>query len=552
MNESNWQEERYTLQRLLVRATLFADGLDGELDRLLNGIRDDLRGEDGNLASLKRAQAGLDKALTRLDARKSDDKALLEKGLSRLLSAVDNSVGDSVPRKDIRKLEKALGKLEDGVGPLNTWLAGLTGLVESVAQDGGSGKSSWRRLFSRNKDVEAEPVSGDAGTNAGAAPYTLASDFVDEDRPTKPEPATAENQADEPGDGSGEERLRIARRIGELIGHMLSQVSLESPMQAKAQHLKSVLDQSQDWGTIRDALNEILDLVVAAMSQGRSEFEDFLKRLDERLLALKENCTAQLEANADRRTATERLDRELNTRLQSIGDAVDTSSSLNDLKTSVSDHIQALAESFSRYQDGEGQREQLLQEKMAAMQEKLAGMEVYSEQVQDQLKVERARALTDALTQLPNRESWQQRLEFEYERWARYRHPVTMAVVDIDFFKKVNDSYGHKAGDRVIQLVAKTLKDRLRSTDFVARYGGEEFVVLMPETEIEVGYSVLDGLRTHVAELPFHFHSQPVHVTLSAGVVAFGAANTADEIFDLADKALYSAKHAGRNQVVRA
>ncbi|MGP4842897.1 diguanylate cyclase [Marinobacter sp. 1Y8] len=547
MNQSDWQEERYTLQRLLVRATLFAEGLDGELDRLLDGIRDDLRGENGSLMGLKRAQSGLDKALTRLDARKVEDQTLLVEGLSRLLAAVDDSSGDRLSRKDIRQLEKALGKLEDGVRPLNTWLAGLTGLVESVERVDGAGKSSWRRLFSRDKDVAATPVSMDA--EPAMAPEVEDPGSVTENSPVSPEPATAITP---PTDESDNDRLRIARRIGELIGQMLTQVSLESTMQAKAQHLKSVLDQSQDWSTIRDALNEILDLVVAAMSQGRSEFEDFLKRLDERLLALKENCAAQLEANAGRRTATERLDRELNTRLQSIGDAVDTSSSLNDLKASVSDHIQALAESFSRYQEGEGQREQMLEEKLAAMQEKLAGMEVYSEQVQDQLKAERSRALTDALTQLPNRESWQQRLEFEYERWARYRNPVTMAVIDIDFFKKVNDSYGHKAGDRVIQLVAKTLKDRLRSTDFVARYGGEEFVVLMPETDIEVGYSVLDSLRAHVAELPFHFHSAPVHITLSAGMAAFGAANTADEIFDLADKALYSAKHAGRNQVVRA
>ncbi|MGQ7272733.1 diguanylate cyclase [Marinobacter sp. V034] len=551
MNQSDWQEERYTLQRLLVRATLFAEGLDGELDRLLDGIRDELRGESGNLVNLKRAQAGLDKALVRLDARKVDDQAHLVESLSRLLAAIDETAGDRLARKDIRQLDKALGKLEDGVRPLNTWLAGLTGLVESCAPAEGQAKPSWRRLFSRDKDTAATPPALDAESRDADDADIRNSSAVNS--PASPEPAAAApNQTGAQDDSSGDDRLRIARRIGELIGHMLAQVSLESSMQAKAQHLKSLLDQSQDWDTIRDALNDILDLVVAAMSQGRSEFEDFLKRLDERLLALKENCAAQLEANADRRSATELLDRELNTRLQSIGDAVDTSSSLNDLKASVSDHIQALAESFSRYREGEGQREQVLQEKLAAMQEKLAGMEVYSEQVQDQLKAERSRALTDALTQLPNRESWQQRLEFEYERWARYRNPVTMAVVDIDFFKKVNDSYGHKAGDRVIQLVAKTLKDRLRSTDFVARYGGEEFVVLMPETEIDVGYRVLDGLRTHVAELPFHFHSTPVHITLSAGMAAFGAANTVDEIFDLADKALYKAKHAGRNQVVRA
>ncbi|WP_348245968.1 GGDEF domain-containing protein, partial [Salmonella enterica] len=86
-----------------------------------------------------------------------------------------------------------------------------------------------------------------------------------------------------------------------------------------------------------------------------------------------------------------------------------------------------------------------------------------------------------------------------YQRWQRYRHPLTVGVLDIDYFKRVNDSYGHKAGDRVLQLVAKALSDRLRTTDFIARFGGEEFVILMPETPPDVASSVLDGMRKHIA-----------------------------------------------------
>ncbi len=183
------------------------------------------------------------------------------------------------------------------------------------------------------------------------------------------------------------------------------------------------------------------------------------------------------------------------------------------------------------------------------MTQKLAAVEARSEQVKEQLREERSRALTDVLTQLPNREAWQERLDFEFRRWQRYRNPVSIAILDIDHFKRINDSYGHKVGDRVIQLLAKTLAERLRNTDFVARYGGEEFVVVMPETDPESALSVLDKLREHIEQLPFHFRGEPVSISFSAGLTQLAEGDDADSVFERADKALYQAKAAGRNQV---
>ena len=167
-----------------------------------------------------------------------------------------------------------------------------------------------------------------------------------------------------------------------------------------------------------------------------------------------------------------------------------------------------------------------------------------------QVRKERERAMTDLLTQLPNREAWQERLSFEYNRWQRYHHALTVAVIDIDLFKRINDSYGHKAGDRVLQLVARELSSRLRTTDFIARYGGEEFVLLMPETSVEDAVVVIDQLREYVAGLPFHFGGKPVTITFSAGLSELVDGDTEDTVFDRADRALYQAKEAGRNCAV--
>jgi diguanylate cyclase len=170
--------------------------------------------------------------------------------------------------------------------------------------------------------------------------------------------------------------------------------------------------------------------------------------------------------------------------------------------------------------------------------------------MQEQVRRERLRAMTDLLTELPNREAWQERLAFEYNRWQRYGHPLTVGVLDIDLFKRVNDSYGHKAGDRVLQLVAREFRERLRNTDFVARFGGEEFVLLFPETGPDDAQRVLDELRAHVGRLPFHFRGEPVTVTFSAGLAGLVSGDTEESVFDRADRALYQAKDNGRNRVV--
>jgi len=156
-------------------------------------------------------------------------------------------------------------------------------------------------------------------------------------------------------------------------------------------------------------------------------------------------------------------------------------------------------------------------------------------------------ALLDSLTQLPNRNAYEQRLAYEFERWQRYQRPLVLAVCDLDHFKLINDNFGHLAGDKVLRIIAKTLRKRLRKTDFVARFGGEEFVILMPETEQQEAQQTLEAIREAVAASPFHFRDKPVAVTLSIGIAAFSNGVTSDDIFERADTALYQAKQGGRN-----
>ena len=159
-------------------------------------------------------------------------------------------------------------------------------------------------------------------------------------------------------------------------------------------------------------------------------------------------------------------------------------------------------------------------------------------------------SLTDALTGLYNRRHLDANLEREFLRSKRYHNNLSIAVIDIDFFKKVNDTYGHLCGDYVLKEVAYMILDTLRKTDMVFRYGGEEFVALLTETPLEKALIPLERLRKRIEKYPFEYNDNKFQVTISIGVNSTeSGVETAGEFLDGADKALYLAKNNGRNNV---
>ncbi|MGB9790593.1 MAG: diguanylate cyclase [Thermotoga caldifontis] len=164
-------------------------------------------------------------------------------------------------------------------------------------------------------------------------------------------------------------------------------------------------------------------------------------------------------------------------------------------------------------------------------------------------------ATTDHLTGLLNRRSFMDRLEAELNRCIRLRRPLGLLIADIDFFKKINDTYGHRVGDEVLKNFAVILKKNLRAYDFAGRYGGEEFIVCLVECDIEESFKVAERLRTAIQSRPM-FQTEDereIFVTVSFGVTALGQEpKNIDQLIKEADEALYEAKRSGRNCTVRA
>lgn len=159
-------------------------------------------------------------------------------------------------------------------------------------------------------------------------------------------------------------------------------------------------------------------------------------------------------------------------------------------------------------------------------------------------------SVTDALTGLYNRRHFEDNLEREFLRAKRYGSDLSFAMIDVDYFKKINDTYGHGFGDYVLKEIAYLITQTFRKTDLVFRYGGEEFAVIITETPKDKALIPLERLRQAICDYPFDYNNQRIKVTVSIGVSdVTDEVETPQNLFECADKALYSAKNNGRNQI---
>jgi diguanylate cyclase len=232
--------------------------------------------------------------------------------------------------------------------------------------------------------------------------------------------------------------------------------------------------------------------------------------------------------------------------MESLEANAESATDLTQLKNSVQSQIGNIRQALDHYQQSEQEQSQLATQ-LEALASKIKVMEDEAAKNRTVLEKQRHKALHDPLTELPNREYYNERAHYEYQRWQRYSRPLTLAVFDIDHFKKINDGHGHQAGDRVLKVIGRSVAKRLREVDFFCRFGGEEFVALMPETSLADAMPVLDTIRAAIANAAFNYKEQPIAITLSIGVTEFKTDDDLETAFARADEALYAAKSGGRN-----
>ncbi len=177
-------------------------------------------------------------------------------------------------------------------------------------------------------------------------------------------------------------------------------------------------------------------------------------------------------------------------------------------------------------------------------------LERESRVLQNSLQEEQRAAMIDALTGIPNRAAYDDRMAHEFARWQRHGGTITIAAWDVDNFKGINDEFGHMAGDKVLRILGQHMARSVRGTDFLARYGGEEFLMIMVGMDADQALKACNKIRTGIQAIAFHFRDRPVTVTASCGITSFRMGDVPEMAFERADGALYEAKDGGRNRCV--
>ena len=341
----------------------------------------------------------------------------------------------------------------------------------------------------------------------------------------------------------------VAKHIEDTLLGLLDDLTLPERHRPQAEAMRDRLQNGLNWYELLPILDDLATLMLAITDSGQHEFEAYLQQLNERLESFQSNLQAASEGHADNRSAARDMDTQIREQVDGLQSSMQEAADLDDLKHVLENHLEGLLGTMDQHQKQRDEREQEVAARLHSLAERVAHMEQEALGYREHLEEQRQKALIDPLTGLPNRAAWSERLDHEINLWQQHGNSLLLAMLDLDHFKRINDNYGHLAGDKVLKIIANVLRKRLRGTDFIARFGGEEFVLLMPDTGPTAGAKLLEKLRASIEACPFHFKGEPVTITISMGLTAFKPGEHSDLVLKRADQALYRAKHAGRNQV---
>lgn len=338
---------------------------------------------------------------------------------------------------------------------------------------------------------------------------------------------------------------RLASGLLELI----QRLTVPTDHIPRATLLIQRLEQHHSTEDLDECLKEATELARLSGSGTDADIQAYLSGLNEQLVFLRKFFDTQEEVELQHRQRNNLLDQTVRSDVQVIHQTVQKSQDIGELKKSVNVQLVSIIKAMNQHKVSEQKRIESLHAEKVALLGRLEEMGQQSEQLRKSAEDAHVKAHTDPLTGLPNRLAYDNRFNDELARFNRYGTVFTLCVADIDYFKRVNDEYGHLAGDKVLRLMARILIKQLRNIDFIARFGGEEFVILMPSTDAEAAHIATEKVRQAIEKSPFNFHSQPVKITVSFGLTEVRSEDSVSSMFARADKAMYSAKQKGRNCV---
>jgi len=350
----------------------------------------------------------------------------------------------------------------------------------------------------------------------------------------------------------GAEGARLVEAAA-IIARFIEHLAVPPEVQGHLARLKQQTAAATSVAELGKALQGVAVLVNELRTRLQNEKLDVQRLLHQLTLRLEEVSTFVAGEAANRQAGqgnSDALNSVVLDEVQRLNSNVEQAEDLPALKDQVRVRVEAIAGHLTEFRRRESEREQAYEARASQMRRRIEELERESRGLNESLEREHKTAHTDGLTRIANRLAYDERIAAEHKNWQRYRHPLSLAVFDVDHFKAVNDTYGHQAGDKILVVLAHYLQRNIRDCDFLARYGGEEFVVILNNTAAAGALKLSSIRREAISRIAFQFGQASFNVTVSCGIATFSGDDTPEMVFARADAALYEAKKAGRNRCV--
>lgn len=528
--EKKFASQQELLRSALVRVSVAADGQDETLDLIMNKLREQLR---GNMSAID-----FNSMLAQLEAAALEFEQQREQGAQDIRQALMDTTKPLQALKLSRNLKKELNdyvtQLPQRCKKVRLYPALLQQLAKIQQQALSEIEQPKTGLFdkilgSKPSAKIDEPRDESNETLIANLPPMISFPAASVTRPTNS--ITAEYSA----------------QIIRVLNQFFTSLEHETAIKNKVEVMRRKLEQGVNVESLIPLLDSVRDLVMEAYLAANQAFATYLKNVNQELAEIYMLLGGAVKNTQNEREASRKLQADVIREMSDLESTAASATDINQLKDTVKSQLGNIRQVIDHYQQTD-HAQQFLAEQLQTLGAKIKTMEVEAEKNRITLETHRQKALHDPLTELPNREAYNERASAEVQRWQRYGRPLTIAIFDIDHFKRTNDTYGHQAGDRVIKVIGRSIAKRLREVDFFCRYGGEEFVALMPETDSATALAVLEKVRDAIANAAFNYKDQPMSITLSVGLTEFKTNDSLESAFERADQALYTAKSSGRNR----
>ena len=536
LREREWGDIEALLRKTIGRLSIAGRGLDTRLDKQLRIIQDLSREKRDE--KLAQALEKLSEVISALDGPQDSGRQRRSDPIMLMLELLQNIHFNTIQRGQLREIcSELLKSVANGHDrdSVSVYIQQLSALINENFDNIGEAPQSSELILRLLELLQLEEPDGSIIRNQFA-------DTAEFDEAELQSLANLLNQQLNPGGGTAS--------IDDVMTTLLERLAIVQGAGGDAQEIQTRVHEGVGDGEWTDTLNDIVSSISTSLKkldQEKRELEDFIVNVTEQLGEITEVISEDHKDHQSDHEDAQSLHDFVQEGMSLIQKNFQSSSDLQELKSEISKNIDAIRGGVDEFVERFNQRHEATEERNLRLTEQLSQMEQETQELQVMLMENREKLLYDALTGVYSRMAYDERISQELSRYNRYDTPFSYVILDIDHFKRINDSYGHNAGDKALKIIAQLMQQYVRNSDYVFRIGGEEFVLLLTNTSAENADLMTQKLRQGIAESSFHFKGEPVQVTLSAGITETRPNDNVESIYERADEALYKAKKSGRN-----